>query len=1131
MPVIQSGLRRLTCAAVLVVCVASSQSEAPFARQGAGDALESGFTTPPQSAKPRVWWHWMNGNITREGIKLDLEWMHRVGIGGFQNFDASLFGDQVVEKRLVYMTPEWKDAFLYATQLADQLGLEEAIAGSPGWSESGGPWVTAPQAMKKLVWSETRVEGGHPFSGALPRPPTATGPFQNVARVDFLAAMSGQTPKPHPEFYQDSAVVAYRVPAADVPVAALRPTITSSGGAIDAGPLSDGDYVKSVGLPIAAAGSTAWIQFEFSQPVAIRGVSLAVAGFKWPFGPPPPGPDVEASDDGRTYRKAANIPRSTAEQNTVSFAPVRARFFRVVFAPPPPNDFGLGDLDFPMPPPAEEHQIAELVLHAGARVNRFEEKAAFAPLADLTPFPTPVVAPEDAVRKASVVDLTAKMRPDGMLDWTPPAGQWVVLRLGYSLLGITNHPAPPEGTGFEVDKLNPEHVKSYMTTYLDNYQNAVGALMGKRGLQFLISDSWEAGAQNWTENMLAEFVKRRGYDPHPWLPALTGRVVESAEASDRFLWDFRRCLSDMLAEYHYDQITAILKAQGMGHYGEAHESGRAFIGDGMEAKRTNDVPMAAMWTQRPGVNAEQHGFNADIRESASVAHLYGQNLVAAESLTAASGAWAWSPATLKPTADKELAMGLNRFVIHTSVHQPLVDKGPGLGLGPFGQWFTRNETWAEPAKAWVSYLARSSFMLQQGRFVADVAYFYGEDSNITALFDKQAPLVPAGYNFDYVNAHALVHLLSVSDGQLAAPSGMRYRVLALDPNSRHMSLPVLRKIRDLVAAGAVVSGSKPVATPSLSDDDVQFRAIADELWGADPGAAGHRTGKGTVYGNGSLGDVLSGLGVTPDFQFTKPNEGTNLLFVHRVLPDGDLYYVNNRNDRTETVDATFRVSGREAELWHADTGEREPASFRIADGRTTVPLNLEPWGTVFVVFRKPAAASERMLPKIGEVALGSVEGSWEVSFQANRGAPATITLDTLASWSDHADAGVKYFSGTGTYTKAIQAPPSWFVKGAQLWLDLGDVQNLAEVSVNGVPLGVLWKKPFRSDITGALKPGSNTIEVKVTNLWVNRIIGDRQPDAPKQFTFTRPVVYKANSPLLPSGLLGPVRVLQLSTAR
>ena len=296
-------------------------------------------------------------------------------------------------------------------------------------------------------------------------------------------------------------------------------------------------------------------------------------------------------------------------------------------------------------------------------------------------------------------------------------------------------------------------------------------------------------------------------------------------------------------------------------------------------------------------------------------------------------------------------------------------------------------------------------------------------------------------------------------------------------------------------------------------------------------AGEHRTGKGTVYGDGRLGDVLSRLAVAPDFEFTKPNSDTNLLFVHRVLADGDLYYVNNRNDRAETVDATFRVSGKEAELWHADTGRREPASFRIANGRTTVPLNLEPWGTVFVVFRKSAAAPARTLPKRTEVAIAGVDGLWDVSFQANRGAPATITIDTLASWSDNTDAGVKYFSGTGTYTKTIQAAPSWFAEGAQLWLDLGDVQNLAEVSVNGVPLGVLWKKPFRADMTGALKPGSNTIEVKVTNLWVNRMIGDRQPDAPKQFTFTRPVVYKANSPLLPSGLLGPVKVVQVSTAR
>ena len=476
----------------------------------------------------------------------------------------------------------------------------------------------------------------------------------------------------------------------------------------------------------------------------------------------------------------------------------------------------------------------------------------------------------------------------------------------------------------------------------------------------------------------------------------------------------------MLAEYHYDQITAILKQRGMGHYGESHESGRAFIGDGMEAKRSNDVPMSAMWTQQPGINAEQYGYNADIRESASVAHLYGKTYVAAESLTAGSGAWAWSPATLKPTADKELAMGLNRFVIHTSVHQPLVDKGPGLSLGPFGQWFTRNETWAEQARAWITYLARSSFMLQQGRFVADVAYFYGEDTNVTALFGDKAPPVPAGYNFDYINADALVHLLSVVDGQLATPSGMRYRVLALDPNSRHMSLPVLRKIRELVMAGATVAGAKPVSTPSLSDDEAEFHRLADELWGTGSESATTKTGKGTVTSAG-LSDALSRLGVQPDFEHTKPHEDTALLTVHRTLADGDLYFVNNRNDRGEDVEATFRVSGKEPELWYADTGLRTPASFTTTNGRTRVPLHLEPWGAVFVVFRKPAAEPSRLLPPSTEKPLATIDGQWNVRFQAGRGAPEQVTFDRLASWSTNADAGVKYFSGTATYTTTIQA--------------------------------------------------------------------------------------------------------------
>jgi hypothetical protein len=472
-------------------------------------------------------------------------------------------------------------------------------------------------------------------------------------------------------------------------------------------------------------------------------------------------------------------------------------------------------------------------------------------------------------------------------------------------------------------------------------------------------------------------------------------------------------------------------------------------------------------------------------------------------------------------------MGLNRFVIHTSVHQPLVvDKKPGISLGPFGQWFTRNETWAQQAKPWLTYLTRNCYLLQQGRFVADVVYFYGEDSNLTALFLHKGPDVPVGYNFDYVNADALLHVLTFKDGSLATPSGMRYRVLALDPYSRHMSLPVLLKIRDLVQAGAIVSGPKPINTPSLSDDSAEFLRVADQLWGS---GSGNSLGKGRVYGDQKLGEVLVALRVLPDFDHTKTPSGSDVLFIHRKLNEGDVYYVDSRSEQPASFDATFRVDGKEAELWHADTGKIEPASYKIEGGRTTVPLQLEPWGTILVVFRKPAKSSSRTLPQTTESTVATVNGPWEVTFQPDRGAPPKITMDRLSSWSDSSDEGVKYFSGEGTYTKTLQAPANWFKSGNRLWIDLGAVKDLAEVSLNGKPLGILWKPPFRAEVTGVLKPGPNKLEIEVTSLWANRIIGDRQPNATKQYTFTSPKFYKASSPLVPSGLLGPVQVIRLET--
>ena len=338
-----------------------------------------------------------------------------------------------------------------------------------------------------------------------------------------------------------------------------------------------------------------------------------------------------------------------------------------------------------------------------------------------------------------------------------------------------------------------------------------------------------------------------------------------------------------------------------------------------------------------------------------------------------------------------------------------------------------------------------------------------------------------------------------------------------------MSLPVLRKIRDLVQLGAVVAGPKPTDTPSLSDDPKEFQSIVDEMWS---GTDEHDYGKGKVYGGLLSTQVMRAIEVLPDFEYTKPKSEAEVLFVHRKLSDGDLYYVDNRQDHSLDFDATFRVAGKQAELWHPDTGLIEPASFRLADGRTTVPLHLDPWGTVFVVFREPATTPSRTLPKIVDNSVATVDGSWDVSFQPDRGAPAHITLDKLSSWSDSSNEGVKYFSGTGTYTKTIQASPDWFNQNSHLSIDLGDVKNLAEVSLNGKSLGIIWKPPYRVDVTNALKPGTNKLEVKVTNAWVNRIIGDRQPNITKTYTFTSPKYYRADSKLVASGLIGPVLIIR-----
>lgn len=1085
------------------------------------DKLFKEFVNPPNEANPRVWWHWMNGNITKDGIAKDLAWMKRIGIGGFMNFDAAMMTPQIVDQRLTYMTPEWKDAFRLATKLADSLKLEMAIAGSPGWSESGGPWVKPEDGMKKIVWTETRVKGGS-SNIKITQPSGITGPFQNLPKQPEFGVPADQSKLP--VFYKDVAVVAFKLSEADKSLSELGAVVTSSGGNFNLAQLTDGDLGTMHLLPRDSVKGFAWILFAFPQPQTIKAITMLGGGNPGLFGngaDPKDSRALEASDDGINFKLVCYIPPGAVLQQTIAIPETKAKYFRVTVKNPPSQINFIAAIaginSGPVTPLGTE--ISEIVLHPAARINMFEEKDAFAPATGL--YAKATAATKDVVAINDIIDLTSKLNADGLLNWTAPSGEWKVVRFGFSFLGTENHPASPEATGPEVDKLDSVAIQKYFNNYLDQYLNATGGLMGdKGGLQFMITDSWESGAQNWTGNMINEFQKRRGYSMIQWLPVFTGQVVKSAEASEQFLWDFRKTLSDMVAEYHYDGLTKILAEHGMKRYSESHENGRTFIGDGMEVKRTAAIPMSAMWIPG-GIGGSQEMHEADIRESASVSHIYGQNLVAAESFTAlgiGGSAWSYDPKNLKPTADLELASGLNRFVIHTSVHQPVDDKIPGLGLGPFGQWFNRHETWAEQANVWTSYLSRSSYMLQQGKFVADIIYYYGEDNNITSLFKTKLPNIPEGYNYDFVNADALKNVLSVKDGKIVTPSGMSYRVLVLDSNARKMSLPVLRKLSALVKAGATISGVKPESTPSLSDDQNEFNNLVQEIWGSI---------NKKVMTDVPLSEVLTTLQIVPDFTYTKSQADTKLMYVHRTTSDREIYWVNNRNNRFENLEASFRVTGKVPQLWDPETGLTEKLSYTIMKGITKVKLKLEPDQAVFVVFKEKSSKNKVELPALKEMQLASIKGEWELSFQKDRGAPVAIKANELSSWTTNADTGLKYFSGTATYTKNVDASAAWFAKDAKIWLDLGDVRNLAEVIVNGKSLGILWKKPFRIDVSGALKPGKNTLEIKVTNLWVNRLIGDQQPGVEKKITYTTIPFYQANSPLLPSGLLGPVQILSV----
>ncbi len=1109
--------RRATGLALILAIAAT----APLPAAGqSSDNLLTEFADPPASARPRVWWHWMNGNITEDGIEKDIAWMKRVGIGGLQNFDASLATPQVVDKRLVYMTPEWKKAFRFAAERADAAGLELAIAASPGWSETGGPWVKAEDGIKKLSWSATVVEGGRPFRGKLALPPSTIGPFQTIVEGDEHGL--SQKLQGVDAVYHDVAV--YAVPADMAP--AIAPPAARRGDGVDAdlALLVDGDFSKTIDLGGGTPGNPPSLLLTYKAPQQIRSATLLMHEIASIGAMPRFTPRLEAKSGDKwapvgTF-ELSNVP------TTIAFAPITAREFRVVFDPyQGPTGPGLGAnvpgaivppfLAGPSGPPPVK--VAELTLSGARVIDRYESKGGYSLTNNYYDLSSTASSTEAGVAPASIHNLTDRLRPDGTLDWTVPAGKWKIIRLGWTLTGKTNHPAPAEATGLEVDKLDGAAVERYLRHYLDMYKAAAGSeLVGARGVRALLTDSSEVGTFNWTPRMVEHFKRLRGYDPLPWLPALTGTIVGTRAESDRFLYDYRRTLGELHASEHYATVARIAHEYGLTLYGEAIEDRRAVIGDDMAMRRYADIPMGALWVwnDQNGVRPTLLG---DLKGASSVGHFYGKNIIAAESMTSALAPWAMGPSDLRRVIDLEFAHGINRPVVHTSVHQPLDDKKPGLSLMIFGQFFNRHESWAEMAKPWVDYMARNSYLLQQGHNVADVAYFYGEEGPITAL-TAYGPLpdTPIRHAYDFVNAEGLIDgLKNGSDGQLLAPSGATYRALYLGGRSERMTLAALRRIAELAEAGATIIGRPPVSSPSLADDVSEFDALVRRLWSGDDETA---VGKGRVIRGADVDTSLARAGIAPDADLGAAARDT--MFVHRKLADGDLYFLVNRSKSPIKVDARFRVTGKAPEFLSAIDGRSTPASYRIDGDATVVPVALGAEESIHILFRKPASSASRIVPEPSLAAPVDLNGTWEVTFQPGRGAPASTTMRSLASLSENADPAIRYFSGETRYSTSFKAPKS-YRKGSPLWLDLGAVGDIAEVTVNGKPVGSRWQAPFRLDIGTAVRAGENSLEVRVANLWVNRLIGDAQAGAEKVGFVTIPT-FRPDAPLRPSGLIGPV---------
>ena len=1128
-------IRRALFGLVLFAVVLAVPSRTA-AEDSAGD-----FANPPYSARPWVYWYWMQANATRDGITKDLEAMAQSGIGGAYLMPIGHEGDKTLAKPPANpLSEHWWDLVVHATKEADRLGMRLAMNACDGWALAGGPWITPEMSMQEVVTTSQTIEGGKPHEAKLAQP---------TSREDY---------------YRDIAVLAYpALEGTGVTSTQLKPKATTNLPDFDPQALVTGAE-KPLDLP-----AEGWIQYEFSEPFTCRSIKMS------------PGQrsafqlhrvKMLVSNDGKSFRSLGRLEptefhgwQDDGYGATHAIEPTTSRFFRFVFDrsdTPPHSENREGTKVRNRDRLSAQH----IELRSQASIHHWLGKAGFrwrrAQWTSESQCPT-----ELCVKPETIVDLTDKMDADGTLRWTPPPGRWTIQRIGYTTTGVRNGPGGT-GSGLECDKFNPKAAELQFNGWFGAALKRVGPELAGKAMWINHTDSWEAASQNWSPLFRAEFTKRRGYDPLMWLPTMSGVPIGSAEQSERFLYDLRRTIADLVCDHFYEPLARLGREQGAALSAEGIAP--TMMSDGMQHFKYTDFPMGEFWLN--GVNQDKPN---DIADAISGGHIYGKRIIGAEAFTQIPMRWNEDPYLLKPMGDFNMAKGINRFILHVWAHQAFPEKpAPGVTLEFIGTFFSGTQTWHKPGKAWMDYVRRCSAMLQQGLPVVDVCYFTGEELPTRSFLRRDLPVpLPEGYSFGSINRDALLTRAAAKDGRLVMPDGMSYRLLVL-PSTDRMTPQLAAKIGELAQAGVPMIGPKPTRSISLSDypsADGKVREIVADSWKS-------------VRGDATVEEVLDELGLAADVEFVGADltpishprmEYTSppLVWNHRRTDEADIYFLSNQLRQSRNVEVAFRTAGRVPELWDAAGGTILDAGvWRVENGRTVVPIRFGPAGSTFVVFRRAAdkadpvatvAPLEAESPSAGLPPLWiengrawvssqgtwklthqsgktenisardlpetqAINGPWSVAFPLKRGAPQRIELDELRSLSEHENFGVKHFSGTATYS--CQFTVGTIPNGDRLFLDLGQVANLAEVSLNGKKLGTLWRPPFVVEVTDALQSGENRLTVAVTNTWRNRLIGDASLPVEKRVAWSlfRDQWFAPNTPLDPAGLLGPVK---LQTAR